>query len=68
MVYPYTTGFALSRKLWILSLEGDLTPPNELDALIMAALERGLGETVAGRRQRAARRARAGGNNLTYET
>ncbi len=56
MVYPYTTGFALSRKLWILSLEGDLTPANEPGSLIECALERGWKETTKGRRRRAARR------------
>src|SRR5262249_16890080 len=60
MGYPYTAGFELSRKLWILSLEGDLTPANEPDSLIGAAIDRGWKETVTGRRRRAARQARAG--------
>jgi hypothetical protein len=36
-VYPYTSSFALSRELWILSLEGYLTPANESDILIESA-------------------------------
>jgi hypothetical protein len=59
IVYPYTTGFALARKLWILSLEGDLTPENEPDTLIEPAIERGWKETLKGRKRRACRRARA---------
>ena len=59
MVYPYTTSFGLSRKLWILSLEGDLAPANEPDSLIESAIKRGWSETVKGRRRRAARRAKA---------
>jgi hypothetical protein len=59
MVYPYTTAFGLSRRLWILSLEGDLTPVNEPDALIKTAIEKGWEETVTGRRRRAARRVKA---------
>ena len=57
-VYPYTDTFGLSRRLWILSLEGDLTPTNEPKPLIEAAIESGWKETVVGRRHRAARRKR----------
>ena len=56
MIYPYTTGFVLSKKLWILSLEGDLTPASDPDSLIERALERGWKETTKGRRRRATQR------------
>lgn len=59
LVYPYTTAFELSRKLWMLSLEGYLTPPNEPDRLIEKSLENGWKETLKGRR-RAARRHKKG--------
>jgi len=54
-VYPYTTAFALSNKLWILSLEGDLVPMDEPEPIVEAALERGWKNTVKGRKRRAAR-------------
>jgi hypothetical protein len=55
MLYQYTTGFALSRKLGILSVEGDLTPASDPDSLMERALETGLKETTKGRRRRATR-------------
>ena len=58
LVYPYTTAFGLSEKLWILSLEGDLVPMNEPEPVVEAALERGWRDTVKGRRRRAARQSK----------
>jgi hypothetical protein len=55
LVYPYTTAFALSRKLWILSLEGHLTPGNEPDSTVNDAIQRGWKETARGQRRRAGR-------------
>jgi hypothetical protein len=66
MAYLYTTTFGLSRKLWILSLEGDLTPANEPDSLIESAINRGWCETVKGRKRRATRRAKATTGSSNY--
>ena len=54
-MFLYTTAFELARRLWILSLEGYLTPPNEPEPVIERALEAGWKETLSGRRRRAAR-------------
>ncbi|HUK88867.1 MAG TPA: hypothetical protein VLZ81_00595 [Blastocatellia bacterium] len=54
-MFLYTTAFELARRLWILSLEGYLTPANEPEPVIEKALEAGWKETVSGRRRRAAR-------------
>jgi hypothetical protein len=54
-VFLYTHAFELARRLWVLSLEGHLTPPNEPEPVIKKALEAGWSETLSGRRRSAAR-------------
>jgi hypothetical protein len=54
-VFLYTTTFELARRLWILSLEGYLTPANEPEPVIKRALEAGWKETLSGRRRSAVR-------------
>src|ERR1700733_7158424 len=51
-VFLYTTTFELARRLWILSLEGYLTPPNEPEPAIKKALKAGWSETLWARRPR----------------
>jgi hypothetical protein len=61
-MFLYTPAFQLARRLWILSLEGYLTPPNEPEPVIEKALETGWKETLFRRRRRAtrARKAKSG--------
>jgi hypothetical protein len=54
-VFLCTHAFELARRLWVLSLEGYLTPPNEPEPVIKKALEAGWSETLSGRRRSAAR-------------
>ena len=58
-VFLYTHAFELARRLWILSLEGYLTPTNEPEPVIKKALEAGWKETLSGRRRSAARARKA---------
>ena len=48
-LFVYSRTFAAARRLWILSLEGRLTPDNEPENVLEGAIERGLKETMAAR-------------------
>jgi len=57
-MFVHTETFKAARSLWILSLDGRITPQNEPEEVLTAAIERGLKETVGARRRSASRKAR----------
>ena len=48
-LFVYSETFRAARRLWILSLEGRISAPNDPEHIIPAAIERGLKETLASR-------------------
>jgi len=48
-MFVYSRTFPAARRLWILSLEGRLTPDNDPENVLEGAIERGLKETMAAR-------------------
>jgi len=60
-LFVYSKTFELARRLWIISLDGQLTPDNDPEVVLEAAIEQGLKETLAARPQVARSSARTPG-------